>query len=256
MASRPSEEVPQVMGAQRTTSTSTPATTTAPILEGESNGPQYGATTTRPAGQAANRPDRESSAHGGQPIPNGVDPRRETGHRDEQLGAASRSPYGPREGPTGRGDLVGGARQFELQQIAHGSNGAGMSPGGSSGFVSAGTMSPPVAPSGVESEMDQPQHTQRAVSTSVEYHYAGAEPGQPVVRWVARLTEFLRATTSRTNGFQGRVLEGLGFTTTQGSRLCSNSSVLSKHRRASSDRSGYNLLYRKPQFKEKGNPMP
>ena len=201
MASRPSDDLSQVMGAQRTTSASTPATTTAPILEGESNGPQYGAT-TRPAGQDANRPDREFSAHGGQPIPNGVDPRRETGHRDEQLGAASRSPYGPREGPIGRGDLVGGARRFELQQIAHGSNGAGMSPGGSSGFVSAGTMSPPVAPSGVESEMDQPQHTQRAVSTSVEYHYAGAEPGQPVVRWVARLTEFLR---------QGRMGFRVGF---------------------------------------------
>ena len=47
------------------------------------------------------------------------------------------------------------------------------------------------------------------------YSYEAAE-GMPGIRWVVRLTEFLRATTTRTHGLQGRVLEGLGFTTTQG----------------------------------------
>ena len=213
MASGPSDrESQQVMGAQRTTSATTP------LLEGEIAGPQYAAATENTASQATEAPGRADRAPRGPVMPNGVDPQRVTGYRDEPPLAASRSPYGPGEGPTVRAEEAIRTEQPEGLQRLHGNDGAGVSPGVSSGFLSVGTASPTTL-ANPESAMDQPQQAERTfASASMEYHYAGAEPGQPVVRWVARLTEFLRSTTSRTNGLQGRVLGGLGFTTTQGTQ--------------------------------------
>ena len=57
---------------------------------------------------------------------------------------------------------------------------------------------------------------QAARTLQMEYAAYDNGEGQPMVRWVARLTEFLRATTARSAGFQGRVLEGLGLTGSQG----------------------------------------
>ena len=49
----------------------------------------------------------------------------------------------------------------------------------------------------------------------MEYAFEQAE-GQSVGRWVARLTEFLRATTARSAGFQG--LKKIGFNSNPGER--------------------------------------
>ena len=82
---------------------------------------------------------------------------------------------------------------------------------GSSGFASAEGVTPLRTAAG---PLDgQPHQAERTVR--MEYAYEHAE-GQSVGRWVARLTEFLRATTARSAGFQGRFLEGLGLTVTPG----------------------------------------
>ena len=81
---------------------------------------------------------------------------------------------------------------------------------GSSGFGSVENASPLQSAAGPFE--GQPHQAERTVR--MEYAYEQAE-GQSVGRWVARLTEFLRATTARSAGFQGRFLEGLGIAGTQ-----------------------------------------
>ena len=81
---------------------------------------------------------------------------------------------------------------------------------GSSGFASVESVTPLRAtPAPFEG---QPHSAARTVH--MEYAYEQAE-GQSVGRWVTRLIEFLRATTARSAGFQGRALEGWGLTATQ-----------------------------------------
>ena len=62
---------------------------------------------------------------------------------------------------------------------------------------------------------EEPQPHQAARTVEMGYAYETGQPGQPGIRWVARLTEFLRSTSTRTSGLQGRMLEGLGLTATQ-----------------------------------------
>ena len=62
---------------------------------------------------------------------------------------------------------------------------------------------------------EEPQPHQAARTVEMGHAYETGQPGQPGIRWVARLTEFLRSTSTRTSGLQGRVLEGLGLTATQ-----------------------------------------
>ena len=80
----------------------------------------------------------------------------------------------------------------------------------------AGHLGPP----GVANpEPELSRDATRTFDVEVMYGAAG-EQGPAVVRWVARLTDFLRTTATAAagaGGFQERVLEGLGMTGTQGS---------------------------------------
>ena len=146
---------------------------------------------------------------------NGVDPPRMGALRDDPpMGAEPRTADHPDEG-----GLI--HRAVETNEPAQGEPtrmmtasvpplGADVRPGEESDFASL-TASPPSPrrARGLQgSSSDQPHRAER--TPAMEYSYEAAE-GIPGVRWVARLTEFLRATTTRTSGLQGRVLEGLGL---------------------------------------------
>ena len=146
---------------------------------------------------------------------NGVDPPRMGALRDDPpMGAEPRTADHPDEG-----GLI--HRAVETNEPAQGEPtrmmtasvpplGADVRPGEESDFASL-TASPPSPrrARGLQgSSSDQPHRAERTLA--MEYSYEAAE-GIAGVRWVARLTEFLRATTTRTSGLQGRVLEGLGL---------------------------------------------
>ena len=52
-----------------------------------------------------------------------------------------------------------------------------------------------------------------AQRATMQMEYSVSQGGSAVVRWVTRLTEFLRTTAATHGGFQGRFLEGLGIST-------------------------------------------
>ena len=187
---------------------SSPPTT----LEGEDAGPQYGEAQREPRRQPAEQNLQRDQATGARPMMNGVLPQREGASREEPPRVE------PREAaPTGEGHdrNLGEAQAMEgradgLAPI-HGvaDQAAVVSPSSSAGYESL-----PTRPSSPQRPREgQPEQAERTVA--MEYSFQSSE-GQPVVRWVARLSEFLRSST-RGNGFQGRVLEGLGLgaTTTQ-----------------------------------------
>ena len=70
-------------------------------------------------------------------------------------------------------------------------------------------------PGGSAPEPELSRDSTRTLDVEVMYG-AGGDQGPAVVRWVARLTDFLRTTATGAGGLQDRVLEGLGITGTQG----------------------------------------
>ena len=150
-------------------------------------------------------------------IMNGVDPRREEAPRVDPPRADPRDAGLAQEGRIVRESLDASVPAGLVEAtVSRPSLGAEMRPGEGSDFMSL-TESPPSprrSRFAAGSHGDQPHQAERTVEMAA-YSYEAAE-GAPGIRWVARLTEFLRATTTRTHGLQGRVLEGLGFTTTQG----------------------------------------
>ena len=192
-----------------------PTTAGTPVLEGEASGPHYGA--VRQNEQAAPPHQNFGPASGGVVLVNGVDHRQTEVARDEPPRAGPREPEQSRDGltePRLEPREEPGQEHTMVRTSVRDDSGRGevVSPDRSSGFLS---MSPP-SPSGgrrAAGSEDQPDRAERTVA--MQYSYEAGHPGQPGVRWVARLTEFLRSTSTRTNGLQGRVLESLGLTTTQ-----------------------------------------
>ena len=200
---------PQVMSAQ-------PTTAGTPVLEGEASGPQYGAV-QQPNEQAAPPHQNLGPAPGDRILVNGVDHRQTEVARDEPPRAGPRQPEQSGDGltePRLETREAGGQEHTMMRTVVRDDSGRGdvVSPDRSSGFLS---MSPQSLGGGraAAGSVDQPERAERTVA--MEYSYEAGHPGQPGVRWVAKLTEFLRSTSTRTHGLQGRVLESLGLTTTQ-----------------------------------------
>ena len=185
--------------------------TTPPTLEGETVGPHYGQEQDVQE-QAAASTLPPNTGQAAQPLLNGVDPRREDVARD---GARVAGPPYQGHAQTGSGSSGGLDAERAVEEAAPGllqaEQTAVLIPVSSAGYESLPTTRPtsPVRRD-IRPQSGQPHQAERTVS--MEYSFQQAE-GQPAVRWVARLTEFLRSTT-RANGFQGRILEGLGLNTT------------------------------------------
>ena len=192
------------------------ATTATPVLEGEDAGPGYGAA-LQAESRATHQGGQEELAQGSHVVMNGVDPRREEESRVDPPRADPRDAGLAQEGHIVRESLDASVPAGLVEAtVSRPSLDAEMRPGEGSDFMSL-TESPPSprrSRFAAGSHGDQPHQAERTVEMAA-YSYEAAE-GAPGIRWVARLTEFLRATTTRTHGLQGRVLEGLGFTTTQG----------------------------------------
>ena len=192
------------------------ATTATPVLEGEDAGPGYGAA-LQAESRATHQGGQEELAQGSHVVMNGVDPRREEESRVDPPRADPRDAGLAQEGHIAPGPLdTSVPAELVEATVSRPSLDAEVRPGEGSNFMSL-TESPPSPRRpriAAGSHGDQPHQAERTVEMAA-YSYEAAE-GAPGIRWVARLTEFLRATTTRTHGLQGRVLEGLGFTTTQG----------------------------------------
>ncbi|CAE7800726.1 GIP [Symbiodinium sp. CCMP2592] len=206
--------------------------TATPVLEGEETGPRYGA--LHQGAHRADVPGRgEEQGPGDQPLMNGVDPPRlETVRGGPPMTADPRPVDQTLDGGAAQQGLETSApAQAEPETTTAMSRpilGTDVRPGEGSDYQSFSASPPsprrPRVPT--ESTMDQPHRAERTVA--MEYSYETAE-GMPGVRWVARLTEFLRATTTRTSGLQGheplRSLEqghGPLFTPEQGSSTSSD----------------------------------
>ena len=186
------------------------------MLEGEASGPQYGA--VQQQGEQAAQPHQDRGpAPGDQILVNGVDHRQTEVARDEPPRAGPREPDQSRDGvtePRLKTREQTGQEHTMMRTAVRDDSGRGdvVSLDRSSGFLSMSPQSP-VGGRGAAGSVDQPDRAERTVA--MEYSYEAGHPGQPGVRWVANLTEFLRSTSTRTHGFQDRVLESLGLTTTQ-----------------------------------------
>ena len=187
---------PQVMSAQ-------PPVPSPPTLEGEVDGPQYGSVQQEQREIAARQDPPANTAVSSTLVVNGVDPRREGAARESPLPAKPRVAEPPREGHA-RTDERAGTTMMAEDIRSQVNQGTVVSPSSSAGYESLPTR--PSSPHRPQS--GQLQEAERTVA--MEYSFQQQAGGQPVVRWVARLTEFLRSST-RGNGLQGRVLEGLGL---------------------------------------------
>ena len=163
-------------------------------------GPAYGALSDGPL-PAPTRPE----------LPNGVPTqpvRAEEGARQERaIGAVS--------GDAGMGSRVG---QRTHEGTMAGAGGATaerpfLSPESTQGTALETGLNRP--PGGSPPEPELSRDSTRTLDVEVTYG-AGGDQGPAVVRWVARLTDFLRTTATGAGGLQDRVLEGLGMTATQG----------------------------------------
>ena len=196
-----------------------PSVPTPPALEGEETGPNYGQAHQGAREQAAVEDRGERQALQTQPQLNGVDPRRGDVVREGPPRAEPRITGPPDEGRIqaeprlGNGQRVNGSTDEVPPALPLADQTTALSPGSSAGYESIPTrVSSPVRREYLPRD-EEPHRAERTVA--MEYSFQQAA-GQPAVRWVARLTEFLRSST-RANGFQGRFLEGLGLgsTTTQ-----------------------------------------
>ena len=187
-------------------------TAVTPVLEGEEAGPTYG-TAQHQEDRAAPPDGGEERVHRDQVLMNGVDHRREEAPREAPREAEPRV-AGPTEGDHQSSGALD-TRPVELNRETTVSRPI-QDAGADSDFFSmtGSSPSPRRVRTAAGSHRDQPHQAERTVEMAA-YSHEAAE-GAPGVRWVARLTEFLRATTVRTQGLQGRVLEGLGLTATQG----------------------------------------
>ena len=184
--------------------------TAPPTLEGETEGPHYGQEREGVHQEQATASNLLPEA--ARPLLNGVDPTREDAARDGTR-VAGPPDQGHAQASSGSGEGLGNERV--VVNAAPGSlqadQTAVLSPVSSGGYESLPTTRP-TSPVRRDSRPQSGQPHQAERTVSMEYSFQQTE-GQPAVRWVARLTEFLRSTT-RANGFQGRILEGLGLSTT------------------------------------------
>ena len=133
--------------------------------------------------------------------------------REEPPQAETRVTQQAHESHAGSGTVD--ARGPEDYHMGHDGREAVVNPGQSSAYATVNSGSPRRDRAAAGPLGGQPHTAERTVRTvAMQYEYEATE-GQPAVRWVARLTEFLRATTTTTSGLQGRVMEGLGLTATQ-----------------------------------------
>ena len=175
----------------------------APVLEGEVAGPGYGAMDLHGAPQ---RPE----------LPNGVPSRQAATEQGgfaagaDEVRAVTGAPRasGLHESEMARVEAAtgDGPRTVERPFLSPESN------------QRLPDLASPQGPPGVANpEPELSRDTTRTLDVEVMY---GGEQGPSVVRWVARLTDFLRTTATAATGaggLQERVLEGLGITGTQGS---------------------------------------
>ena len=175
----------------------------APVLEGETRGPSYGAVVPEVAVQRTE-------------LPNGIPARAQDTARGQL----------PGEDRPQSSDVAVAVQAPRLAQMTRGGTGTESSPrteqrpflspelSQGAGDLASQTRLPGVATPEPELSRD----STRTFDMEVMYGAAG-EQGPAVVRWVARLTDFLRTTATAATGaggFQERVLEGLGITGTQG----------------------------------------
>ena len=170
------------------------------VLEGESAGPAYGSADEQGPRDPAPPTTVPERSH----LPNGVAPRGGQADRTRSPMRADRSAGRPLEPPQ-RGQEGDSGRGREVI-------GLGIPSPESSVFASVDSATS--MRSNPPRVGDEPHQAARTLQ--MEYAAYDNGEGQPMVRWVARLTEFLRATTARSAGFQGRFLEGLGLTGSQG----------------------------------------
>ena len=158
------------------------------VLEGESAGPAYGSADDERQGA----PEAPPVVFQRNQLPNGVAPRGDRADRTRSPMRPDRSAGRPLEPPQ-RGQAV---------EAGHGQVALGNPSPDSSVFASVDsrdtmTISPPRVG-------DEPHQAARTLQ--MEYATYDNGEGQPMVRWV----------TARSAGFQGRFLEGLGLTGSQG----------------------------------------
>ena len=176
----------------------------APVLEGETRGPSYGAVVPEAAARRAE-------------LPNGVPSR-----APEEYVTVRQLPGGDRDQPTEAAVAAVALHQVQRTQVETAAEG--------SPRVDRPFLSPELSQGGVELASQvrlpgvanpEPEVSRDSTRTlDVEVMYGAGEQGPSVVRWVARLTDFLRTTATAatgSGGFQERVMEGLGLTGTQGS---------------------------------------
>ena len=175
----------------------------APVLEGETRGPSYGAVIPEAAARRAE-------------LPNGVPPRVPEEH-------VRQLPGGDRDQPTEAAAAAMAPHQVQRTRVETAAESSPLT-------VERPFLSPELSRGGVELASQgrlpgvanpEPEVSRDSTRTlDVEVMYGAGEQGPSVVRWVARLTDFLRTTATAatgSGGFQERVMEGLGLTGTQGS---------------------------------------
>ncbi|CAE6936887.1 GIP [Symbiodinium sp. CCMP2592] len=178
---------PDVMSAQ-------PTVPSPPTLEGEENGPRYENAQEERQRMAARQNPQTGPAAEAPMMVNGVDPRRVDVAREAPLQAEPRvagpPPEGPHQAPEQPGPLM-------IPVLGQGQvdGGTVISPSSSAGYESIPTR--PASPQRPQSGQPEAERTM-----AMEYSVQQQAGGPPVVRWVARLTEFLRSST-RGNGLQG-----------------------------------------------------
>ena len=130
----------------------------------------------------------EGQVHRPQGLPTGVDPQEETGGRGETREARSRPPQGPRESHTGEAPRATVRSADRSAAIEGPDQVATVSPGASDDFLYQWILRP-CRRRGLGWKC--PRWTNR-IRPRERWRWSTTitEPGQPMVRWVARLTEF------------------------------------------------------------------
>ena len=162
----------------------------APVLEGETRGPSYGAVVPEVAVQRTE-------------LPNGIPARAQDTARGQL----------PGEDRPQSSDVAAAVEVPRLAQMTREGTGTEGSP--------RTEQSPFLSPELSQGAGDLASQTRLpgVATPEPELYGAAGEQGPAVVRWVARLTVFLMTTATAATGaggFQERVLEGLGITGTQG----------------------------------------
>ena len=171
----------------------------APVLEGETRGPLYGAVAPEAAARRAE-------------LPNGV-PSRTQEEYVRQLPGGGRTEA---TGATVVPHQVQGTRVEIAESSPRTVDRPFLSPELSQGAVELASQARLPGVANPEPEMSRDSTR----TLDLEVMYGAGDQGPAVVRWVARLTDFVRTTASTatgSGGFQERVMEGLGLTGTQGS---------------------------------------